>query len=225
MRLRGPVGLSLVLALCAAARADEDPAAVVQRVVKDLGKLDSYRVEFEIDGGQAEGSEHRVVGNRVSRRWTAETWKGLTSIDGGAAWRPRANGTGAIKDGMVWRSILATDEGRLLERLFVRPEEVLARVQALRKKARWAPLEAGGQAAVAAALAAVEDEDEDEPQGDGAGEGTREKRKAGAKSKRPAKPKPGDPTTSSHRVVVEGPPQVALEQFTALQNSGCFEAG
>lgn len=211
------LGVSALLAFAAGlAGADEEGDAVL-RVVKAFGKLDSYQVEFKAQGGEAEGADHRIVTSSVDRTWSAEVHGALCKLDGGTAWRPRLGaGQGAIKEGMVWKALLSTSEGALLDRLFVRPEDVLARVRALKSKARWAPTEGNETGPVAPSLQSSDEPGEPEKT-DAAG--TREKRKPGKGASK------AGPTASTHRLVIEGPPQMALDQFIALQNSGCMSGG
>jgi hypothetical protein len=198
----------LLLLLCGPALAnDPEPAKkAVERVARAFARLDGYAVTATVRGGEARGAEHTLGALVVDERYDAQVSGRLCKVGdarGHEAFRLRAGEGGAIADGARWMSILATDEGRLLERVFARPEALLAECVKLKRGARWVQPEQ-----VAPSFVPVDD---DEPT-----TGTRERDEdATAEVEAPA---------SNHvRIVAAG--QVAVERFTQLVASGCFGGG
>lgn len=219
MRLPYAAGLILLLAAPALAGPEskpEDEGKALQRIVRTFGKLKGYAVDVHVEGGQAEGAEHRITKPTVNTTYAAEVHGPVCRVVAPQALRPRAGEGGAIANGTRWVAMLSTDDGRKLERLFPRPEVVLAEVLRMKGTARWVDPPAGAQQpAPPEAPAADADEDEDGTPAPADGTQERGDDEAGEASQAPA----------SNHLRVTAPPTVALEHFIRIQNSGCFAEG
>lgn len=201
------LGLS---ALASPGQEPEDEGKAVQRIARAFTKLKSYAMECQVEGGQASGADHRITTSTVNTTYTAVVHGQVSRVDAPQqAFRARLGEGGAIQNGARWGAMLSTDEGRLMERLFDRPEALLAECVRLKRAARWVLPEGG----LPAPPPTVDTADGDEPQPDG----TRER-------------SDDDDGESRVRIVsnhirIVGPATVALERFIRIQNSGCFSAG
>lgn len=212
-------GFALLLAAPALAGPDEaeSETQAITRLTRSFGKLRGYAMTAEVQGGMAQGAEHRITAQTVNTTYSAVVLGAVCKVDAPQqAFRTRQGEGGAIagSDGK-WKAMLATDEGRLMERLFPRPEAVLAECVRLKKLARWVPPEAGPAPAPAPVPdAPTVDADEDTP----APAGTRSRTDNdddGLASQ----------VGASHHLRIAGPATVALEHFIRIQNSGCFSEG
>lgn len=212
------VGVCLTLAcgsLALAKPKQEKPGKALKRVFKELRKLKSYRVDFSVQGGTATGKDHTFQDTRVNQTWTAQVRGKVDNLNGGAAFRLRPGGkSGAIQEGGNWKALLATDQGRLIERLFKRPEIALAEALRHSKRGKWlepAAPEGGQQAA--------QPKQADEPQAEGEGTKSRkDTKKDGSGSVNESLP-------LSHVIRVEAPAQEAVKHFNRIIASGCFSEG
>lgn len=215
---RSIFALSALTALLVAAPADakpESPGVALKRVVKQLKKLKSYRVNAHVKGGQAEGEKHTVPSPKVNENFNCVV-KGKVAEINRKAFRWRFKGAnGAIKKGRNWKAMLATEEGRLIGRLFLRPEEHLANALKYKKKAKWL----AGQKTSAKDTGNLFEEEEG-AQAEGA-KGTRE-RKGTKKKSKARKPKF---EITSNVIRVEAPAELAVQNFNTIVNSGCFSEG
>lgn len=210
-------GVCLTLAcgsLAVAKDKQEKPAKALKRVYKELKKLKSYRVDFSVQGGTATGKEHTFQDTRVNQTWSALVRGKVDNLNGGVAFRLRPGGKGgAIQEGGNWKALLATDQGRLIERLFKRPEVALGEALRHSKRGKWlapegaAPGQQGAQPQAA-----------DEAQPDADGTQSREETKEGSGSVKESLP-------LSHVIRVEAPAQEAVKHFNRIIASGCFSEG
>lgn len=216
------VGLALLIGLPALAGPEqpakqESEAKALQRLVKAFGKLESYAVTAHVEGGQAEGAEHRITKSSVNTTYTALVYGPVCKVEAPKeAFRARLGEGGAIGNGTRWVTMLSTDEGRLLERLFQRPEAVLAECMRMKALARWVAPPAGSQPAPGEAPAV--DDGEGNPEDGAAGTKVRggdDEDEDGLASQAPA----------SNHLRISAPSTVAIEHFTRIQNSGCFAEG
>ncbi len=190
----------------------EEPEAAVSRVGRAFGQLRGYQVAATCQGGLAQGADHRIGTSTVNESWQATVAGTVCRVDAPQAFRLRTGQGGAVQSGGRWMSLLASDEGRRLERLFVRPEAVVAECVRLKRLARWVEPEATGQGqAPAAPVAARADADDGGTQARGQG------------SDDSSAEVPPAPVSNHLRIV--GPTTTALEHFTRIINSGCFAEG
>lgn len=218
LRLAAGVAAALLaLPALAGPPAQESEGKALQRVARSFGKLRSYAVTAQVEGGMAQGPDHRLSTYTVNTTYTALVHGPVCKVESPKpAFRARLGQGGAIQDGVRWMSMLATEDGRLMERLFPRPEAVLAECVRLKKAARW--VQPAGQADTSAPPAdapTVDAEDVDEGGADGTTTRDQDDDDDGLESQAPA----------SHHIRIEGPPTVALEHFIRIQNSGCFSEG
>ena len=197
--------LALTAGAIAAAPKPESAAKALKRGAKQVAKLKSYRVDFSVSGGLAKGADHTVIESRVSESWTAEVRGGITQLNQGEVFRRRrADLAGAIKAGMHWKALLATDKGRMVGRLFKDPEVMLATALRSKKRARWlTPSTSNGP------------EISSEADADG---GTRSGPRGGPGSHLEEGPLPTV-------LEVEGPAVEAIRHFEQIVSSGCFSEG
>lgn len=209
------VGVCLTLAcgsLAGAKPDQEKPGKALKRVSKELRKLKSYRVDFSVLGGTATGAKHTFTDTRVNQTWSAQVRGKVDNLNGGNAFRLRPGGKGgAIQEGGNWKALLATDQGRLIERLFKRPEIALNEALRYSKRGKWLAPEGGASAPKAQAKA-------DEAQAEGEGTKSRDDKKDGPGSVKESLP-------LSHVIVVEAPAQEAVKHFNRIIASGCFSEG
>lgn len=200
--IAGALALAGTTAL--AAPKPEKASRALVRGAKQLAKLKSYTVDFSVSGGVAKGADHALIEQRVNENWTAQVRGKVAQLNSGEAFRlRRADLKGAIKQSLNWKALLATDEGRLIGRLFKDPEVTLAMAVRSKKRARWLAPE-GGEASSAAPS--------DEPS-----EGTRAQRSgSGAEA---------DDGPLPTVLVVEGPAIEAIRHFEQIVSSGCFSEG
>lgn len=207
-------GLALLALALPATANDESPGKAIKRVAKTMSKLKSYNVSTSVEGGMAQDAEHKLTSVSVREQYNCDVVGGLARINGSKeAFRLRtgAEGKGTIKDGGVWKGILATPEGRQMERLFQRPETHFATLNKYRKLAKWLPADPKDAKATvnfgddAAADAPVKE--------------TRVRK--GKKSKK--RNKADGPV--SHRLRLVAPTTEAINAFTTIVNSGCLSGG
>ncbi len=219
------VGLA-VLALTVPASAKEEAASkAVKRATKSMSKLKSYRVRATVQGGMAQGAEHKITASRVNESYDCEVNGTLAHIRGGKeAFRLRAGkeGSGAIKDAGVWKAILVTPEGKIIERLFQRPEHHFAKMSQFKKLAKWLPADpADAKASAPQVDIDFGDSDEDEA----APAPKEETKKTRVRKGKKSKSKAGQDGPVSHRFRIVGPAAEAINQFTTIVNSGCLGGG
>jgi hypothetical protein len=190
----------------------EKAGKAAKRVTKSLTKLKSYKVDFKVVGGTAQGADHKPVQTRVNHSWSEKVRGKVDSINGEAAFRLRRGGEGgAIQEGPNWKALLATEKGRMISRLFKRPETHLMEALRHKKRAKWGPV--SEEANAKAALEAPKAEE-------AAGDGTRTKKKSGKKTKSTS-----DAAPLSHVITIEAPPMEAVRSFNRIVTSGCFSEG
>jgi len=193
----------------------ERESKVIRRVLKDFGKLRGYRVDFSAEGGVAQGADHRLVDRTVAESYRADVLGRIARIQSPAAFRSRTDANeGAVEGNGRWMAMLATDDGRLLARLFEAPEKVLAEVNRFKRHAEWVPPEEDGAPSERLTFTSRSDDDEDDARG-----GTRERDDDRDSSGR------DEDGPISHHLRVPGPVEVALDRFITITNSGCFSEG
>ncbi|RMG17548.1 MAG: hypothetical protein D6731_03780 [Planctomycetota bacterium] len=196
------------------AAAPESAKKAAKRVAKTMTKLKSYRVHATVEGGMARGQDHRITAARVNERYDARVAGKLAHIKGSSeAYRLRfgREGQGAVRSGARWKGILSTPEGKLIERLFQRPEVHFAKVRRYAKLARYLPPASGPSGAPAGEPVAAPEAPED---------ATRTAPAVDTRGR--AAP---SPLAVSNRIRIVAPPQEAVQQFTTVVNSGCLDGG
>lgn len=207
----------LAIALCATLPAQAKPekaSKALRAAAKELTKRKSYRVDFTVRGGTARGEDHAFTETRVNQSWSASTRGKVVRLNGGDAFRLRRRDLdGAIQTAQGWKALLATDQGRLIGRLFQSPEVALAEAYKQRRNARWVESETPvGGSAERPSLPAGDDQT--------AG-GTRARRVERSSEAGEAKGEERLP-----RVIrVEGQPKEAVTHFNRIVTSGCFTEG
>ncbi|MBL4844580.1 MAG: hypothetical protein JKY65_03560 [Planctomycetes bacterium] len=207
------IGVCLTLACgsLAVAKDQEKPGKALKRGFKELRKLKSYRVDFSVQGGTAVGATHTFKNTVVNETWSANVRGKVDNLNGGVAFRLRPGGKGgAIQDSGNWKALLATDKGRLIERLFKRPEIALREALRHSKRGKWLAPE--GSASSPAPRVA-----EKKAEADDAGTQSRDENTG-----------PGSVNESvalSHVMVIEAPAQEAVKHFNRIIASGCFSEG
>ncbi len=196
----------------------ESEGKAITRIARSFSKLRGYAMTAEVQGGMAQGADHRITAQTVNTTYNAVVLGTVCKVDAPQlAFRTRQAGNGTIAGGDgKWKGMLATDEGRLMERLFPRPEDVLAECVRLKKLARWVQPEGGPQPAPVPDAPSVDaDEDGSAPTG------TRSRSTNGGDDDEGFASQVG----ASHHLRIAGPATVALEHFIRIQNSGCFSEG
>lgn len=190
------------------------PGKVLKDAAKELRKLKSYRVDFQVLGGTASSAEHTLTDTRVNQSWNAKVLGKVDSLNGEQGFRLRRGGdNGAILEGSNWKAMLATEKGRLISRLFERPEAALMKAYKHRKRAKWVTPKDGAQPQASAPAPKAGDAEEDE--------GTRTKKDD--KESGPGSAVESGPV--SHVIRVEAPPVEAVTHFNRIITSGCFSEG
>lgn len=211
------VGLLVGGVATAAPDKPEKPSSAVKRVAKAFSKLRSYRVSAEIRGGQARGAAHDIVSSTVNERYSAEVVSKLCRVSAPEAFRPRFDSqAGAISGQGRWMAMLATDDGRLLARLFLPAEQFLAEAAKYRRTAEW--VDAGGEGETPRVLASRSDDRS-------ADQGATGTRTADDRDRSSSDDAAESEAPQPRRLRVQGPNKVALQHFLTIQNSGCFSAG
>lgn len=199
----------------------EAPARAVTRLARSFATLESYAAACEVKGGVGSYETGEITAASVSESWTSRVVGPLARIDGGVdVYRPRQGAQpGTIREGTTWKGLNATEAGRKLDRLFLRPEVILAQVAQAKATARWiAP--AGGQGAGAPPPPELQDEGADE-----AGDVEPD-----SKTKERGKEDPAaiDWSTQapdgSHHLQVTGSATTAITFFNSVSNT-CFGGG
>lgn len=210
-------GFALLLAAPALAGPDEaeSEGKAITRLARSFTKLRGYAMTAEVQGGMAQGADHRITAQTVNTTYNAVVLGTVCKVEAPQqAFRTRLGQSGTISGGDgKWKAMLSTDEGRLMERLFPRPEEVLAECVRLKKLARWVPPAGGPQPAPEAPV--VDAADDEAPAADGTRERSGDEDDDGLASQ----------VGVSHHLRIAGPATVALEHFIRIQNSGCFSEG
>lgn len=191
------LGLAALAALIAASGtlAAPPPSAgdTLRDAARGLVRSGSYHVTVRVVGGVATGADHRIASPVTDQCYEADVIGGVTRVESPLAFRTARGG--AIQNENRWVSILATDEGRLLDRLFEPLDRALEEAVALRR------------------LATFLGEGDDPAAGEAQSEGGTT-----------ARDREGDEVASRH-IRIDGPPETALERFLEIQNSGCMSAG
>jgi len=218
------VGLAVLALTVPASAKDEAASKAVKRATKSMSKLKSYRVRASVQGGMAQGKEHKITQSRVNENYDCEVNGALAHIRGSKeAFRLRAGkeGSGTIKEAGVWKAILGTPEGKVIERLFQRPEHHFAKMNRFKKLAKWLPADpADSKASVPQVdidFGDSDDEASEQPKTDAKATRVRKGKKS--------KSKAGDDGPVSHRFRIVGPTTEAINQFTTIVNSGCLGGG
>lgn len=219
------VGLAVLALTVPASAKDEAANKAVKRVTKSMSKLKSYRVRATVQGGMAQGADHKITASRVNESYRCEVNGNLAHIVGNKeAFRLRAGkeGQGTIKDSGVWKAILVTPEGKVIERLFQRPEHHFAKMNQFKKLAKWLPADpADTPASVPELNFDFGDSDDEEV----AKQPKKDTKKTRVRKGKTSKSKVGEDGPVSHRFRIVGPTNEAINQFTTIVNSGCLGGG
>lgn len=225
MKTARQVGLALAVALASGSLAlakpekQEKPASALKRAQNELRKLKGYRVDFQVQGGTAKGPEHAFQDMRVNQTWSAQVLGKVDNLNGGVAFRLRPGAEdGAIQEGGRWKAMLATEQGRLIARLFKGPELQLAEALKHSRRAEWLdPAPEAGKAGQAPDAESESDAESD------AGSGPKETKTRSGDDTGPGSKVADGPL--SHVIRIEGPAQEAVTNFNRIVSSGCFSEG
>jgi hypothetical protein len=137
----------------------------------------------------------------------------------------REEGAGTIKESGVWKAILGTPEGKVIERLFQRPEHHFAKMRQFKKLAKWLPADPADAEVSVPDIDFGDSDSDDEvaetPKADTKPDTKKTRVRKGKKSKSKA----GEDGPVSHRFQIVGPTNEAINQFTTIVNSGCLGGG
>jgi len=204
----------------------ENPQRAVVRVAKAFTKLESYAVTYEVKGGMGDPKTGQITAASVAETFQGRVVGQLARIEGGAdAYRPRAGvQPGAIREGSMWKGVMATETGRKLDRLFTRPEQVLIEVAKNKATARWIP-PTGEGAGASSPPPAPEFTSEEEDQGDEDPKAKGKTRARGAdREEAAAVDWASQAPNGSHHLRVTGSATTALTFFNQASNT-CFGGG
>ena len=181
------------------------PSSVLMKSYNALVKSKSYRTSLKIVGGVTDRKDHRVGRPTVKQNYSAEILTSKSTpimrVDSPSAYRS-PNG-GAIRDGGVWRRIMAARNGRRLDRLFAFPEIVMRQALKHRKSAAWVPVKSKKKKTKK--------------------EKTKKKERDGKKRSKTTVGEADDSFPGYIRVVA--PPKEALKHFIDVERSGCISGG
>lgn len=197
----------------------EKPKTALKRVVKKLHRLKSYKVDAHVKGGEATGKDHRIMTATVDKAFSALVRGKVSKVDGKAYRRRLRGADGAIDVSGTWKKLLATQDGRLISRLFLRPEEHLSNALRYAKHAKWV----AGQKTSSTAPAPTSKGIDFESKADDGDAGGTQARQTKTVKKRSAFRKTVEITSNVIRI--EAPAQLAVKQFNTIVNSGCFSEG
>jgi hypothetical protein len=200
---------------------EEAPSKAASRLAKGFMKLKSYAADCTVQGGTGDPKTLRITGALANESYQAEVHGTISKISGSAeAFRMRTGQAGAVRDGLIWKAILGSDTGKKVERLFARPESVLAEVERSKKSARWIAPEGGSRPSPGPQPKAPAKID-DEEAAKGGDDGTRER----AGEDEASEKAPEGVVPSSHHLRVQGEQSIAVEVFNRVANSGCMGGG
>lgn len=200
----------------------EAPAKAVARLAKSFATLESYAAACEVKGGVGSYETGEITAASVSEAWTSRVVGPLARIDGGVeVYRPRQGAQpGGIRDGTTWKGVNATEDGRKLDRLFLRPEVILAQVAQARATARW--IEPKGPQGAEAPPPAPDFEGESAEAGDADADAKTKER--GGKEEPAAIDWSTQAPNGSHHLQVTGNATTAVTFFNSVSNT-CFGGG
>lgn len=200
----------------------EAPAKAVARLAKSFATLESYAAACEVKGGIGSYETGEITASSVSESWTSRVVGPLAKIDGGVdAYRPRQGAQpGTIREGTTWKGLNATEVGRKLDRLFLRPEVILAQVAQARATARWIAPEGGRGAGAPPPPPELQDEGSAEA-GDVEADSTTKER---GKDDPSAIDWSTQAPDGSHHLQVTGSATTAITFFNSVSNT-CFGGG
>ena len=214
--------VGVALAVCAtgglAEAKPEKPKTALKRVVKKLHRLKSYKVNAHVKGGEATGKDHRVSRATVDKAFSALVRGKVSKVDGRAYRRRLRGANGAIDVSGTWKKLLATQDGRLISRLFLRPEEHLSNALRYSKRAKWV---GGAKTNAKAPVATSKGIDFESKADEGDASGTQARKKKTVKKSSAWKKQ----EITSNVIRIEAPARLAVKQFNTIVNSGCFSEG
>ena len=180
------------------------PDKTLKKVVKNLFKKKSYEAKLQVSGGTTTRKDNQVQGTIVNSSYEADVVGNIMHIASANAYRNNKS-KGAIRDGMIWKQIVATKEGSQIDRLFTFPTDMLKSTLSKPQKIEWLPPKA-------AVIEEDEDEDEEEDEEDRGLTGVRKRK--------------GDQDANLPTVLrVELSPKESVKRFAAIQTSGCLGGG
>ncbi len=181
------------------------PRKVLVKALKNLQKSGSYRTRVRVSGGVTERKDHKVLTPTVARSYEGEVFGRVMKVSHPSVFRTAKQG--AIRTGGTWKSLLAAREGVTLDRLFLFPDQILAKAVKHSKTAQWV------ESKSAKSKKKKKESDADEKDGD-----KNSGRTVVVKKKGDSVPFPG-------RIRVEAPAKESLQHVLTVQNSNCFGAG
>ncbi|MGE3165449.1 MAG: hypothetical protein AB7O52_11130 [Planctomycetota bacterium] len=179
------------------------PRKTILNVAKKLAKTKSYSSTCAVVGGVAGAKSDDLNQTVVNEQYEASVFGTIMHLPKMQAFRSGFN-KGAVNNGGIWQSILATAEGARVDRLFGYPTDILATAMQGAEKVYW-------RADQPQAVEPSDEEESDEEQAEPVGRTGVVKRDANAEL----------PTV----LRVELSPKHSIERFTTVENSGCMSGG
>lgn len=115
-----------------------DPAMALKRAARSLQKAKSYRASFSFRAGLSNHANHRIDQLCIRTYYSANVFREIMQVEAPQAFLYRGKGAIVCSESQRWRTVLATAEGRRLERLFAHPLEVLRDAVAKPTEIEWA---------------------------------------------------------------------------------------
>jgi hypothetical protein len=174
---------------------------VLGKVVKNLVKAKSFNVTCDVLGGMSKTADHAVSQVTVTQNYQGEVYRSLLHVPAHNAIRTNKRGSGAIRTGGNWVRLLSVRSGALMDGLFLTPQNLVAPILKSAKKIEW--IYVGDEKDIV----------EEAPAKKGEKGST-----AVVDDKQAFKGMP-------HVIRVELREKVSIDQFIAVQNSGCMGGG
>jgi hypothetical protein len=216
----------------------ESAGSALRRAIKKMKKLKSYHTTARVVGGITQGKDpNRFSRGLANTTYNQDTYGGLEMVTSPQkGFRPRRSALtkpkGVIKTGAIWKGMMSTEQGRLINRLFLPPESYMDTMYRIAKLGKWLPPEQSkyGAPGMASSSDFGDDEESEDIDWDSMGLGDDDEaveEKATKKTKtRKSKKKKSKKASSkigplSHSMILRAPLKTAIEVFNYYMDSGC----
>lgn len=228
------VGLAMAASAPATANPKQEAAgSALKRAIKNMKKLKSYHTTAKVVGGITQGKDpNRFSKGLANTTYQQDTYGGLEMVTSPQkGFRPRrislTKPKGVIKKGAIWKGMMSTEEGRLVNRLFLPPEAYMDTMYRIAKLGKWLPPEQSKYGAPGSAGGDSEEPADDidwDDMGLGDDEGDKEKdakKTKVRKGKKKSKKLNSATGPLSHSMIIKAPLKTAIEVFNYYMDSGC----